>query len=174
MCAAVATRSLFSDKIFTATDLAKKATQVLNSVADGPVTISRNGELFAIVMRHDAAKLYEGMAAFSQATEVVKVVLDSIQGAGVYPTYHWVTAFDLEEKRAMCTEIVNVVMKANNREGEWSAVGDLIHQWKESGIALQAGELAGALEEPEEMELLSSPCQQVADEAREVSLSAAR
>jgi len=139
---------VYSDQIYTSTDLSRKTGEVLNHAVNGPVTISRNGELFAIVKREQAAHLFQSQASSAFVVELLEMVLRSIVGSEIPEAYSWVNAFNTDEKRAMCTEVVTATRIALSAEGDWVSVMDVIHEWRESGIAAQSPQLEEAMAQP--------------------------
>ncbi len=52
-----ALEGIYQDRVFQATELNRKHSYVLDCARKGPVTISRNNELFALLRREQAAEL---------------------------------------------------------------------------------------------------------------------
>lgn len=155
---AVRSFGLFSDEVFTSTDLNRRSGEVLNHASKNPVTISRNNEWFALLRRDQAAALVKGLAQ-------TVLVLQMAQGAvairkkafeSVPPSVSWMSAFDEEERLCMLSEIFAACVKASD-DGEWDCVSNLIHQWQESALVIESGVLRDAMASDSDEQVLPYP-----------------
>jgi hypothetical protein len=114
---------LFSDEVYTSTDLNRRAGEVLTRANKTPVTIARNNERFALLRRDQAASLVKG---FAQLVEVVQLA----QGANAIqknrteqlaPEVTWMTAFDEEERSSMLGAIFTACAQAS-ADNDWETV----------------------------------------------------
>jgi hypothetical protein len=137
--AVCATHSLFSDPVFTSTDLNRRGAEVLNSALNGPVTISRNNELFALFKREQAAELVRSVNSVQPVLGLMAAVVASIKGTPVNKSFNWVCALDLDEKREMCAEVLDLTARAIENESDWDEVNAAIHEWKETANLIQSG-----------------------------------
>jgi prevent-host-death family protein len=137
-------QGIYQDKVFQATDLNRKHAHVLDCARKGPVTISRNNELFALLPREQAAELVHSVHVLKEITEVLAAALVAARGGDALPL-HWVNAFDLDDVTAMREDLMAAIAAAGCGDGTWSDVESLLHQWRESGLALKSGVLSDAL-----------------------------
>lgn len=149
---------LFSDDVFTSTDLNRRAGEVLNRARETPVTIARNSERFALLRRDQAASLVKGLA---QLVEVVQLA----QSAGalrenrpdqIAPGAAWIQAFDEEDRQSMLNEIFATCLQASVAD-DWDSVSTLIQQWRESATVAESGVLLQAMDGESDEQPLPSP-----------------
>ena len=131
---------VFTDEVFSATDLNRRSSEVFKSALKHPVTIARNNEQFALLRREQAAELVK---AVSQLGEAVKLFLgvNALRDHKEPPlSVSWVNAFDDEERIAMLTEVFGACKLACG-DGNWEPVRDIIHAWHESALVASSGVL---------------------------------
>ncbi len=144
---------MFSDEVFTSTDLNRRSAEVLNRARKHPVTIARNNEQFALLRREQAANLIKALGQIKEIVDVLQGALSISVGAAPPPPVAWVSAFEESDRLSMLREILAAYSRASADE-DWESVGDLIHQWRESAAVVQSGVIEQALrEQPEEQPL---------------------
>ena len=140
---------LFSDEVFSSTDLNRRLGEVLNRARKNPVTIARNNERFALVKREHAATLVRGIKQMADALNVVRgdVALRKNRPDAVPAAAAWMKAFDEEDRLSMLEEILDGCIRASTDDAadQWENVGDLIHQWRESAAVVESGVLRDAM-----------------------------
>jgi len=147
---------LYGDEIFSATDLNRRAGEVLNRARNHPVTISRNNEQFALLRREQAGKLVEAVTVLTNSIEILGLAVSAAKGGEVPTSFKWLREFDSEDLSLMAREIVEAISAAaaNNK---WETVRDLVVQWERSAIASMDGSLDAALAEEAEESPIPDP-----------------
>jgi hypothetical protein len=143
--------TIFGDEIFTATDLNRRAGHVLDEAKNHPVTITRNDEAFALLLRKDASRMVEAVSNARRMVDLVTAVSTYRQSAAQVPVGHsfeWLNAFDLDELRDLLTEVHGVFRRAADAEISWGDFEAAIEEWHESAIALRSEVLAAAFAAP--------------------------
>jgi hypothetical protein len=153
---------LFSDEVFTSTDLNRRSAEVLNHARKNPVTIARNNERFALIRREQAASLVRGLTQMMEVMELAQgaVELRKNNPDAVPPGVAWIGAFDEENRLSMLTEVFAACGQASTDDA-WERVEELIHQWRESAAVVETGVLREAMESgPDEQPLpIQAPSQ---------------
>jgi hypothetical protein len=149
---------LFSDEVFSSTDLNRRSAEVLNHASKNPVTISRNNEWFALLRRDQAAALVKGLAQTVMVVQMAQGAVAIRRGCleQVPPSVAWMKVFDDEERLTMLSEIFASCVQASG-EGDWDNVSSIIHQWHESAMLLDSGLLREAMASEAEEEPLPDP-----------------
>lgn len=149
--------NLFNDEVFSSTDLARKTGEVLNHARKAPVTISRNGEQFALLKRDRAAGLINAVYQFGPTIELVEGALTVIEGKETSPTLAWLKAFDKDDIDKMIREVLVSSSIALKETGDWDAVASVIHEWHESALLVLSGAFETTMEERREEIPLTDP-----------------
>lgn len=164
--------SLYNDELFTTTDLNRRAGEVLNHARKSPVTISRNGEQFALLKREQAAGLVKAANQFGPTLELVESVINIVEGKEPASSLLWLKAYGPEDLRKMLREIVVASVAALQETGDWEPVNAVIHEWHESAIVHLSGIFDEAMASSEEEVLLPEPHSVVQAEEAEACLAA--
>jgi len=146
---------LFSDEVFSSTDLNRRSAEVLNHARRNPVTIARNNERFALIRREQAASLVKGLAQMMEVMQLAQgvVALRKNNPDSVPPGVAWMSALDEEDRLSMLTEVFAACDQAAIDNG-WEKVEALIHEWYESAAVIETGVLRETMEsEPDEQPL---------------------
>lgn len=159
---------LFSDEVFSSTDLNRRSAEVLNHASKNPVTISRKDEWFALLRRDQAANLFKGLA---QATAVFHIAQGAIaikkQNPDAVPAcVAWMKVFDDDERLTMLSEVFTACVRASE-DGDWDNVDCIVHQWRESAMVIQSGVLKEAMDSERDEQPIPDPRQINAEEAAE-------
>jgi hypothetical protein len=152
--------AVFSDEIFTATDLNRRAGHVLDEASNRPVTITRNDEAFALLNRKDASRMVE-------ATSNARLMVDLVTAISTYPlanaqipighAFEWLNAFDTDELRTLLTEMHLSFRHTADAETSLDDFRALLSEWHESALAFRSDALAAAFSEPSEEVQLTQP-----------------
>ena len=158
MAAASLGFGLFSDEVFSSTDLNRRSAEVLNHARRNPVTIARNNERFALLRREQAASLVKGITQLIEVLELAQgaLVLRKNRPEAVPTNVAWMKAFDEEDRLSMLTDVFAACTQASADDG-WEAVADIVHQWRESAIVQASGILRQALDSNGDEQTLSDP-----------------
>jgi len=137
--------AIYSDCIVTSSELNRRSGQILDTALTTPVTITRNNDSFALVKRDlmtDLANKNHQMDSFIEVTSVIHR-LNLEQTIEQSNGFKWVEEFDSEERSELLGEVYSALEKARSIN-DWSYVRDVIHEWRESAIALASEELSEA------------------------------
>jgi hypothetical protein len=148
---------VFEDQVYSSTDLNRRAGEVLDQAREGPVTISRNKEMFALLRRDKAAGLVRAMLQFGPTLELVEGVLSVVEGKEPSSAVAWLKAFNTDDLRKMIREVLVASRSALRETGDWEAVNSIIHEWHESALVALSGVLEEAMKSPAEETPLTNP-----------------
>jgi hypothetical protein len=154
---AIASDAVFSDDVFTATELNRRGGAILDRARHHPVTISRNNEQFALLRREQAACLVGTVTKIVRSVAVLSEAHAAIGGAQPSGPFHWLQLYEKDDLQRLFGEILLATRKAASNECDWDEVETLIHEWRESAIVAQSGVLDTAICEPSEELPLESP-----------------
>lgn len=155
-----ATTAIFGDEIFTATDLNRRAGHVLDEATNRPVTITRNDEAFALLNRKDASRMVEAASNARLMVDLVTSISTYRLSGAQIPIEHvfeWLNAFDIEELRTLLAEAHMSYRRAGDAEISWDDFEAVLHEWRESAIAIRSEALSAAFSGPSEEVPLSPP-----------------
>jgi hypothetical protein len=148
---------LFGDEVYSSTDLNRRSAEVLDHARKGPVTISRNGEQFALFKREQAAGLVRAALQFGPTLDLMEGALSVVESKKPVAALAWLNAFGRDDIRKMVREVLVTSISALRETGDWQAVNDVIHEWHESALVAMSGVLAEAMESPAEETPLPDP-----------------
>lgn len=149
---------LFSDEVFTSTELNRHVGTILDHARRRPVTISRNNELFALLRREQAAKLVGTVNRIIRAVSVLSEARTAIAGGQISEPFRWLEAYENDDLEKLVTEVLSAMLSAASSESDWDDVEVLIHEWRESAVAVRSGVLDSAkYNEPSEEVPLEHP-----------------
>jgi len=149
---------LFSDEVFTATELNRHVGTVLDHACVRPVTISRNNDLFALVKREYAARMIRTMAQMKSALSLLAEAHVAISGESPAPVFAWLTIYEKDDLQRLFTEVLDAVGRAASGASDWGDVQAVIHEWEESALVAKSGVLDQAMfHEPAEESPLPNP-----------------
>ncbi len=156
--AAVAIDGIFSDEVFTATELNRRGGTILDRARYRPVTISRNNEQFALLRREQAAKLFGTVNRIVRAVSVMSEAQAAIAGGQISENFSWLKSYDQEDLQSLVSEVLQASRTAVSNDCDWDEVEAVIHEWRESAIVAQSGVLDAAMyTEPQEETPLEYP-----------------
>lgn len=149
---------LFSDEVFTSTELNRHVGTILDHARRRPVTISRNNELFALLRREQAAKLVGTVNRIIRAVSVLSAARTAITGGQIPEPFRWLEVYEKDDLEKLVTEVLSAMLSAASCESDWDDVEVLIHEWRESALAARSGVLDSAMyNEPSEEVPLEHP-----------------
>jgi len=148
---------LFGDEVYSSTDLNRRSAEVLDQARKGPVTISRNGEQFALFKREQAAGLVRAALQFGSTLELMEGALSVVEGKEPVAALSWLKAFERDDIRKMVREVLVTSISAVRETGDWQAVNDIVHEWHESALVAISGVLAEAMKSPADESPLPDP-----------------
>jgi hypothetical protein len=132
--------SLFGDENFTATELARNCSKVLDRALENPITISRGREMFAISKRNDAARWIQTIQAATMAILYLQESVLASKGSEGQVS-KWLLAFDANDLTEFQTELMDALRGVLEEREPPSEVEKVIFEWKETGLAIQSGAL---------------------------------
>lgn len=138
---------LFGDEVFTSTDLNRRSAEVLNRARKHPVTIARNNEQFALLRRDQAANLIKAVGQMREVIDLFQATVSASAGVEPPPHVAWVKELDEDDRTSMLKEVLAECSRVS-ANGDWEALGDLIHAWRESAAVVRSGVLDRVLAEP--------------------------
>ncbi len=149
--------NLFGDDVYSSTDLNRRSAEVLDHARNKPVTISRNGEQFALLNREQASRLVRANCQFGMIIELIDGALSVVEKKDHPTSVAWLKVFDVDDLRKMVREVLTASMSALRETGDWDAVNSIIHEWHESALVELSGVLDEAMSSPSEEVSLSDP-----------------
>jgi prevent-host-death family protein len=148
---------MFGDQVYSSTDLNRRAGEVLDQARNGPVTISRNKEQFALLRREQAAKLVETALQFGPTIELVEGALCVVEGKEPSVTLAWLKAYDVDDLRKMIREVLVASITALRETCDWDNVNAVIHEWHESALVAMSGVFDETMNSTSERTPLTDP-----------------
>ena len=154
-------KHIFSDEIVKATDLNRKSGAILSKAAQNPITIVRNDEYFTLIRRDDIANIVAESVITKNVVEILNTAfqlsIDLESKVSAHCEYSWIRAFDREEMQELVAEVSEAYRCAASEPNGWENLRAVIHEWKESAIAILSPDLKEAWQSPSEEEPLASP-----------------
>jgi hypothetical protein len=141
---------VFSDEVFTSTELARRTSDVLNTAKERPVTVSRNQEQFALIRRDAMATLISKLTVLQSVVDIQSEIGLLLAGEKPSETYSWLEVFEKEDLQKMSAEILGAARQALIGRGEWQHIGKTMHEWEESAGVAKSCVLDRAMFAPEE------------------------
>ena len=150
--------NVFSDEIFSATDLNRRGGYVLDRATENPVTITRNEQSFALLRRDDISKLTREAQYTRVFGEIIDVAfrLSIGRDVSIQSQYSWLQDFDADELKEFITELLDAYHSGIDTEN-WQMLEATIYEWQESAIAINSNELADAFAADTEEISLTNP-----------------
>lgn len=137
--------AIYSDHLFTSSELNRRPGHILDIALTTPVTITRNNDSFALIRRELMANMAKGIKQMNNIAQLVNVVYRLTSGQEIESSneFKWVEEFDSEERVDLVNEVYEVLNQAQLTE-DWDIVAAVIHEWRESAIAIASEELSEA------------------------------
>jgi hypothetical protein len=140
--------TVFTDKIVTATDLSRHSREVLDQALEHCITVVRNDQSFALLRRDRAAGMMATLARLEVTTDLLTTILRVASGERIESAhpYEWVSAFSLEDLKALGAELSAATLRARSGEITWEEFDAAVHEWQESAWAARSSTLRAAFE----------------------------
>jgi hypothetical protein len=139
-------QKIYSDELVSATELNRQPGHVLDMALKRPITITRNDQAFALLLREDAARMANSFAHAEVLFNLAGAIysLSTSRGLDSQHSYSWLKAFDRDEIEQLFAEIHEAFSKALAGEDSWDNFEAVLHEWHESALAIMSEELAEA------------------------------
>lgn len=139
------TNIVYGDYLVTSSELNRRSGQILDTALTTPVTITRNNDSFALVKRDVMTNMANSISVMDSFIELTSVIRRVDLGQEIESSngFKWVEEFDGEERCELLDEVYSALEKAK-KINDWSVVRDVIHEWRESAIAIASEELGEA------------------------------
>ncbi len=150
--------TVFQDQIITSTDLAQGTSAVLDQAEKRPITIVRQQQAFALLLRDTVATAFGNvnhLRDMASLFEAIARVASSDTLPANHP-YHWISHFSRAELLAMSRELGDLQRKALE-EGSWDEMEDAVYEWRATGRAIANQALTEAFTSESEEVPLTPP-----------------
>jgi hypothetical protein len=150
----------YSDEIVSATELNRQSGRILDKAAEHPVTITRNDQYFALLLREDMANLIKGVKQSKNVVEILSTAFSLLRGDNISNEnpYAWLKVFDLDDIQDLISELTKAFSLIESTSvNAWDLIGSIIYEWHESAIAISSPELANAFNDETDELLLTKP-----------------
>jgi len=133
-------RHVFADRLVSASDLNRRSSAILDMALQGPVTITRNDQHFALLRRDLAAHMSavaDQVALFSEAIQALRTT----RVEGDLPEHHpfqWMKAFDEEHLQDMENDLIECLEKVVS-ETDLEAVETSLLKWRAHAVSMLGG-----------------------------------
>lgn len=151
--------AVFGDRLFTATDLNRDSRRVLDAACQGPVTITRHDQHFALMQRDRAAALVRMQEAASRAVEALIHARRILRQDPADPpaSLHWLRHADHDDIQNFIDELLDTFTSVAGGYADPSRIDDVLYEWEESARMAMSPEVAKAYAAPAEPEPLWDP-----------------
>jgi hypothetical protein len=137
-----ARETIFSDKVITPTELARRVRDITKGALDRPVTIHRAEGDLALMSRDRVAELAKLASATEELAELGRNLVWLLRGRGEpTPAWAWLRAFDPDDVADFLDEFTAAVEAAIHGSAGWDDAQAVLHEWEESARALENGSL---------------------------------
>ena len=142
MTASSMSTALYSDCLFSSSELNRRSGYVLDTALTKPVTITRNNDSFALLKRELMANMAKGIEQMDNVSQLMNVAyrLSSGQFVESNNEFKWVEKFDSEERSELVNEVYSALELAKSTD-DWDEVAAVIHEWRESALAIDSDDL---------------------------------
>ncbi|GAA6622640.1 hypothetical protein [Scytonema sp. NUACC26] len=143
---------IYSDTLFTATELNRQPGKILDYALEHPVTITRNDEHFALLRREEVSSLTKAAQNGRHLIELLSAAFRLCLGEKL-STEHphgWLKVFDKDDLQDFINEVTEAYRSAVFREQAWDELEAIIHEWHESALAIANPEIAYAFSDKDE------------------------
>lgn len=138
---------ILGDKVITSTDLNRKTGKYLRQAARSPVTVKMKDADLVILNREDAARVCEEAAQLAQMMGLAEYLLSKYGGGrrtALADDFSWLDVLDRDELSEFIEEYGDMLRKVIRGSAAVSDLGDLLHEWYASALALNDPELVDA------------------------------
>ncbi len=144
-----ATTDIFSDAIVSAKELNRQPGRILDLALEGPVTITRNSEAFALMPRENVTALIQAAKVAGLAFEVTTIAYRLMEGEKVsadHP-YAWLMEFDRDDLKDFVGDVSGTFHRFSGLPNAWFEVEAIVFEWHESALVAASGILDEMLEQ---------------------------
>ncbi len=133
--------TLYSDCLFSSSELNRRVGYVLDTALTTPVTITRNNDSFALVRRDIMTNMAKGIEQMNNVTQLVNAAYRLSNGQEIESNHQfkWIEEFDSEERSELVNEVDSALELAKSTD-DWDEVAAVIHEWHESALAIASDE----------------------------------
>ena len=144
-----AATDIFSDAIVTAKELNRQPGRILDLALEGPVTITRNSEAFALLPRENVMLLIQAAKVARLAFEVTNIAFRVMEGETLPKEhlYAWMMKFDRDELKDFLESVTSTFHQFAGQPGAWDEVDAMVYEWHESALVIESGVLDGLLDQ---------------------------
>ncbi len=138
-----ATTDVFSDAIVTAKEFNRQPERILDLALEGPVTITRNSEAFALLPREKVTALVRATQVTNLALEVTSIAYRLMEGEKVSANhpYAWLMEFDRDDLKDFVESVTSTFHQFAGLPSAWDEVDAVIFEWHESALINSSGVL---------------------------------
>lgn len=138
---------VFSDAIVTAKEFNRQPERILDLALEGPVTITRNSEAFALLPREKVTALVRATQVTNLAIEVTSIAYRLMEGEKVVADhpYAWLMKFDRDDLKDFVSDVSGTFHRFSGLPSAWAEVEAIVHEWHESALVYQSGVLDDSL-----------------------------
>ncbi|WP_096595310.1 type II toxin-antitoxin system prevent-host-death family antitoxin [Calothrix sp. NIES-2098] len=149
----------YLDELISATELNRQPGHILDKAAEHPVTITRNGQFFALLPREEVTCLVKTAIQSKAVFESLTVAFSLLLGKeiGFEHPYGWLSVFDSDELQEFIKELSKAFRLVDSSTTAWKMIDAIIHEWHESAIAISSPELAAAFNDETDEIPLTQP-----------------
>lgn len=143
---------IYSDTLFTATELNRQPGKILDHALEHPVTITRNDEHFALLRREKVSSLAKAAQNGEYLIELLSAAfrLRLDEKLGSEHPHGWLKVFDKDELQDFTNEVTEAYRSAVFSEQAWDELEAIIHEWHESALAIANPDLVRAFSDDDE------------------------
>lgn len=141
------TMSNYGDRIFSDSELNRRAGHILDIALTESVTITRNNDSFALLKKESVTNIAKELEQTNQVNQLINVVYRLTLGQKIESSneFKWIEEFTNEERIELVNEVYEALNLAKSTD-DWEEIAAVIHEWKESAIALSSDELVKAFD----------------------------
>ncbi|MBA3974788.1 MAG: hypothetical protein C0504_11300 [Candidatus Solibacter sp.] len=123
--------SLFGDRIYSSTELNRRSGEVFRTAMEGPVTISRNSDAFALMTRAEAGRLFRQAAGLAAAADLLAAIVAAKRrpealGEGL----KWLAEYGAEELDRFQQEYASALQLATDDPAGWELAAGVVEEWR--------------------------------------------
>jgi hypothetical protein len=134
---------VFSDAIVTAKEFHRQPERILDLALEGPVTITRNSEAFALLPREKVTALVRATQVTNLALEVTSIAYRLMEGEKVSANhpYAWLMEFGRDDLKDFVSDVSGTFHRFSGLPNAWAEVEAIVYEWHESALINASGVL---------------------------------
>lgn len=157
---AVLPSRVYADRLFSATELNRQTSQVLDLALKQPVTVTRGDEAFALLRREVAGRMSD-LQDHAVVLVDLFVAVNALRTSGPLTDqdhhFCWLAVFEADDLTELLVEAGSAFKNAMAGEGSWEEFETVLHEWHESAMAVGSKKLADAFAAEGDEVLLAKP-----------------